>query len=106
MDETKNQQMSIDDDNMTDFHKMMQYFKECLEETFQVPFEYETQWVYMSGTGGWNDCLKKASEIYCPKVYKLYDILDWAESDLFDSWLIDCALLFEFCKPMSEDPDR
>ena len=106
MDETKNQQMSIDDDNMTDFHKMMQCFKECLEETFQVPFEYETQWVYMSGTGGWNNCLKKASEIYCPKVYKLYDILDWAESDLFDSWLIDCALLFEFCKPMSEDPDR
>lgn len=106
MEEMKNQQMSIYDDNMTDFHKMMQYFKECLEETFQVPFEYETQWVYMSGTGGWNDCLKKASEIYCHKVYKLYDILDWAESDLFDSWLIDCALLFEFCKPMNEDPNR
>ena len=42
MEETKNQQMSIDDDNMTDFLFLLQYFKECLEETFQVSFEYET----------------------------------------------------------------
>ena len=106
MEETKNQQMSINDDNMTDFRKMIQYFKECLEETFQVSFEYETQWVYMAGTCGWIDCLRRASETYCPKVYKLYDILGCVESDLFYSWLIDCALAFDLCKPMDEDPNR
>ena len=106
MEETKNQQVSIDDDNMTDFDKMLTYLKECLEETFQESFEYETQWVYMSGTGGWHDCLKKASEIYCPKVYRLYEILGWIESDLFDNWLIDCALALKICKPMDEDPNR
>ena len=106
MEETKNQQMSINDDNMTDFRKMIQYFKECLEETFQVSFEYETQWVYMSGTCGWQNCLRRASETYCPKVYKLYEILGGIESDLFDNWLIDCALALKICKPMDEDPNR
>ena len=106
MEEMKNQQMSIDDDNMTDFDKMLTYLKECLEETFQESFEYETQWVYVSGTDGWCNCLEKASRIYCPKVFKLYEELDWAESDLFDNWLIDCALALGFCKSMDEDPDR
>ena len=106
MEETKNQQMSINDDSMTDFDKMLTYLKECLEETFQESFEYETQWVYMSGTDGWRNCLEKASRIYCPKVYRLYEILGWIESDLFDNWLIDCALAFGFCKSMDEDPDR
>lgn len=106
MEETKNQQMSIDDDNMTDFDKMLTYLKECLEETFQESFEYETQWVYMSGTDGWRNCLEKASRIYCIKVFKLYEELDWVESDLFDNWLIDCALVLKICKPMDEDPNR
>ena len=106
MEETKNQQMSIDDDNMTDFDKMLTYLKECLEETFQESFEYETQWVYMSGTDGWCNCLEKASRIYCIKVFKLYEELDWVESDLFDNWLIDCALTLKICKPMDEDPNR
>ena len=106
MEETKNQQMSINDDNMTDFDKMLTYLKECLEETFQESFEYETQWVYMSGTDGWRNCLEKASRIYCIKVFKLYEELDWVESDLFDNWLIDCALVLKICKPMDEDPNR
>ena len=106
MEETKNQQMSINDDNMTDFDKMLTYLKECLEETFQESFEYETQWVYMSGTDSWCNCLEKASRIYCPKVFKLYEELGWIESDLFDNWLIDCALALKICKPMDEDPNR
>lgn len=104
MEETKNQQMSIDDSG--EFHEMMTNFKTELEQTFNTSFEYETQWVYMAGTCGWIDCLRRASETYCPKAYKLYDILGWVESDLFDSWLIDCALAFNLCKPMDEDPNR
>ena len=106
MEETKNQQTNIGDDYATDFYRMMQYFKECLEETFHVSFEYETQWVHKSGTNGWMNCLRKASEIYCPSVYRLYEILDVVESDLFDNWLIDCALSLGLCKPMDEDPNR
>lgn len=103
MEETKNQP-TIDDSS--EFYEMMKSFKKELEQTFNTSFEYETQWVYMSGTGGWHDCLRRASETYCPKVYKLYDILGWVESDLFDNWLIDCALALKICKPMDEDPNR
>lgn len=104
MEETKNQQMSIDDSD--EFYEMMKSFKKELEQTFNTSFEYETQWVYMAGTCGWMDCLRRASETYCPKAYKLYDVLGWVESDLFDNWLIDCALALKICKPMDEDPDR
>ena len=103
MEETKNQP-TIDDNG--EFYKMMKSFKEDLEQTFNTSFEYETQWVYMSGTDGWCNCLEKASRIYCPKVFKLYEELDWVESDLFDNWLIDCALALKICKPMDEDPNR
>ena len=34
------------------------------------------------------------------------DFVTKVESDLFDSWLIDCALAFDLCKPMDEDPNR
>ena len=103
MEETKNQP-TIDDNG--EFYKMMKSFKEDLEQTFNTSFEYETQWVYMSGTDGWCNCLEKASRIYCPKVFKLYEELDWVESDLFNNWLIDCALALKICKPMDEDPNR
>ena len=103
MEETKNQPTI---DYSGEFYEMMKSFKKELEQTFNTSFEYETQWVYMAGTCGWIDCLRRASETYCPKVYKLYDILGWVESDLFDSWLIDCALAFDLCKPMDEDPNR
>ena len=103
MEETRNQP-TIDDSD--EFYEMMKSFKKELEQTFNTSFEYETQWVYMAGTCGWMDCLRHASEIYCPKAYKLYDVLGWVESDLFDNWLIDCALALKICKPMDEDPNR
>lgn len=102
MEETKNQP-TIEDNN--EFRNMMRCFKKELEQTFNESFEYETQWVYMSATCGWQNALRKASETYCPKVYKLYDILGWVESDLFDNWLIDCALALDLCKPIDEDPN-
>lgn len=91
--------------NNTKLKEMLVEFKKCLEKQFGQSFDYETAWVYTGGTGGWNTALEEASKIYFPAIYKIYSQLDWAESDNFDNWLLDCALVHGICKPMNEDPD-
>lgn len=89
----------------TKLKEMLVEFKSCLEKQFNQSFDYETVWVYTGGTVGWNTALEQASKIYFPAIYKIYSQLDWAESDNFDDWLLDCALVHGVCKPMNEDPD-
>lgn len=91
--------------NNTKLEQMLVEFKKCLEKQFNQSFDYETVWVYMGGTGGWNTALEEASKIYFPAIYKIYSQLDWVESDNFDNWLLDCALAHGICKPMNEDPN-
>lgn len=98
------EKMTMKTDN-TKLREMLFEFKKCLEKVFNQSFDYETAWVYAGGTGGWNTALEEASKIYFPVIYKLYSQLEWSESDYFDNWLLDCALWYEVCKPMNEDPD-
>lgn len=91
--------------NNTKLQEMLAEFKNRLEKQFNQSFDYETIWVYMGGTQGWSTALEQASKIYFPAIYKIYSQLDWAESDNFDDWLLDCALAHGICKPMNEDPD-
>lgn len=48
-------------------------------------------WFYFSGTIGWVRALHKAADKCLPEIWPLYVKLDWWASDMFDSWIIDCA---------------
>lgn len=87
--------------------KFLEALKHELIETFgnKGQFEYETEWVYASGTFGWQEAIKTASCTELPQIYRLWDALDWRDSEGLDNWIIDCALNHDIIKPISEDPE-
>lgn len=89
------------------FAIFLQSFKAKLQEAFGEMENVEA-WIYASGTSGWADALKAASEKHMPEVWTLWDQLDWWASDLFDSWLIDCAQYLGFCReePGSDEHEQ
>lgn len=73
-------------------------FKNNLEEKFNVSMDDWDSWVNLSGTYGWSDSLKVASNEHMPEIFDIWDKLDWWSSDLFDGWLIDCAEYLDLCR--------
>lgn len=105
MEEQKKPIVATDDYWMEKFlvefkKELVHIFKDSTEQ-----LEYETGWCYMSGTGGWATALENASSVTIPSIYKLWNLLDWRDSDRFDDWIIDCAVEHGIIKPMSEDPE-
>lgn len=68
-------------------------------------FEYETGWVYLASTAGWQQALENASGCTVPAIYKLWKMLNWEDSEGLDNWIIDCAVAHGIIKPMFEDPE-
>ena len=86
------------------FIEFMNKFKENLSKTFDdCDMNSWDYWVNLSGTNGWVESLKDASENRMPEVFALWDKLDWWSSDLLDSWLIDCASYLCLCEKDEDD---
>ena len=63
-------------------------------------YEEET-WIYLAGTGGWNIAFHKATKLHkLDALADYYDTLEWYDSDMFDSDIIDLALLHNVIAPM------
>lgn len=89
IDESTDNNVSIQSDKDV-FDDFILEFKEELGKVFGDVGVYST-WNMISGTQGWHNALKKASEKYMPEVLPFYDNLTWCYSDWFDAWLTDCA---------------
>ena len=89
----------------SEFIKFLECFKRELEKAFGDMSDIGT-WYNVSGTSGWLGALIGASSVHMPEIYPLWDKLDWWASDLFDSWLIECAQYIDLCKEQNAVPDN
>lgn len=92
-------------------------YKEMITKSFLQTLKYELKiifpqsahdldneepWIYLSSTGGWYDAFIKATKLHkLDRLAEYYDSLPWYDSDMFDSDVIDLALLYNVIDPMT-----
>ncbi|NCD01244.1 hypothetical protein EOL94_04085 [bacterium] len=85
--------------------EFLQILKRELKLFFaEFPFENEEDWINLSSTGGWFKSFEKATQetgLHELKTY--YNSLEWEDSDLFESDIIDIALEYKIISPLSEN---
>lgn len=64
-------------------------------------FNNEEDWINLSSTGGWGTAFRDAAKLHkLEDLVLYYNSLPWYDSDMFDSDIIDLALLYNVIDPM------
>lgn len=103
--EEQTKTLTTNNDLMEEFLKLLKRELKRIFNDRAEQLEYETGWVYFASTAGWAQAVENASGCTIPSIYKLWNQLNWEESEGLDDWIIDCAVGRGIIKPMSEDPE-